>query len=160
MVAITRKNTFHCCVTENKVTGGCQSVNLWMSQRKMEGLSVIVRVFKVKNIPPFFCATQRQLIHTMTLSTHFVCFSIMTDVRLHRAYYRQYGRCYTAVIPTNVFGPYDNFNIENGHVLSALINKTHKAKSDLHQHIYETDCQWYKHRQYTDNQAYLLLFSW
>lgn len=47
----------------------------------------------------------------------------------YRAYFQQYGRRYTAVIPTNVFGPYDNFNIENGHVLSALINKTHKAKS-------------------------------
>uniref|UniRef100_A0A3Q4APM4 GDP-L-fucose synthase n=1 Tax=Mola mola TaxID=94237 RepID=A0A3Q4APM4_MOLML len=53
----------------------------------------------------------------------------MIDVQ-NRAYYRQYGRCYTAVIPTNVFGPYDNFNIENGHVLSALINKTHKAKKE------------------------------
>lgn len=47
----------------------------------------------------------------------------------YRAYFQQYGHRYTAVIPTNVFGPYDNFNIENGHVLSALINKTHKAKS-------------------------------
>lgn len=49
--------------------------------------------------------------------------------RRHRAYFQQHGRRYTAVIPTNVFGPYDNFNVENGHVLSALMNKTHKAKS-------------------------------
>ena len=47
-----------------------------------------------------------------------------------RAYFQQYGHRYTAVIPTNVFGPYDNFSIENGHVLSALINKTYTAKSD------------------------------
>lgn len=51
---------------------------------------------------------------------------------LYRAYFQQFGHRYTAVIPTNVFGPYDNFNIENGHVLSALINKTHKAKSKKH----------------------------
>uniref|UniRef100_A0A3B4X3S0 GDP-L-fucose synthase n=1 Tax=Seriola lalandi dorsalis TaxID=1841481 RepID=A0A3B4X3S0_SERLL len=45
-------------------------------------------------------------------------------------FFWQYGHRYTAVIPTNVFGPYDNFNIENGHVLSALINKTYKAKKE------------------------------
>ncbi|GAA6230598.1 GDP-L-fucose synthase-like [Lates japonicus] len=53
----------------------------------------------------------------------------MIDVQ-NRAYFQQYGRRYTAIIPTNVFGPYDNFSIENGHVLSALINKTYKAKTE------------------------------
>ncbi|XP_031158318.1 GDP-L-fucose synthase-like [Sander lucioperca] len=53
----------------------------------------------------------------------------MIDVQ-NRAYFQQYGHHYTAVIPTNVFGPYDNFNIENGHVLSALMNKTYKAKKE------------------------------
>ncbi|XP_068575046.1 GDP-L-fucose synthase-like [Cebidichthys violaceus] len=53
----------------------------------------------------------------------------MIDVQ-NRAYFQQYGHCYTAVIPTNVFGPCDNFSIEKGHVLSALINKTHKAKKE------------------------------
>ncbi|XP_026217867.1 GDP-L-fucose synthase-like [Anabas testudineus] len=48
----------------------------------------------------------------------------------NRAYFQQYGRRYTAVIPTNVFGPHDNFNITNGHVLSALINKTYQAKEE------------------------------
>uniref|UniRef100_A0A671UVQ6 GDP-L-fucose synthase n=1 Tax=Sparus aurata TaxID=8175 RepID=A0A671UVQ6_SPAAU len=54
----------------------------------------------------------------------------MIDVQ-NRGYFQQHGRHYTAAIPTNVVGPYDNFNIENGHVLSALINRTHKAKGDL-----------------------------
>ncbi|KAM9345625.1 GDP-L-fucose synthase-like [Symphorus nematophorus] len=53
----------------------------------------------------------------------------MIDVQ-NRGYFTQHGRRYTAVIPTNVFGPYDNFSIENGHVLSALINKTYKAKKE------------------------------
>lgn len=53
----------------------------------------------------------------------------MIDVQ-NKAYFQQYRRCFTAVIPTNVFGPYDNFNIENGHVLSALMNKTYKAKKE------------------------------
>ncbi|XP_056263410.1 GDP-L-fucose synthase-like [Pseudoliparis swirei] len=53
----------------------------------------------------------------------------MIDVQ-NRAYFQQYGHCYTAVIPTNVVGPHDNFSIENGHVLSALINKTYQAKKE------------------------------
>lgn len=52
----------------------------------------------------------------------------LIDVQ-NRGYFQQHGRHYTAVIPTNVFGPHDNFNIENGHVLSALVNKTFKAKN-------------------------------
>lgn len=50
---------------------------------------------------------------------------------LHRAYLQQHGRCYTAVIPTNVFGPHDNFSIEDGHVLPGLIHKAYIAQSKL-----------------------------
>ncbi|XP_054973059.1 GDP-L-fucose synthase isoform X3 [Pan paniscus] len=52
----------------------------------------------------------------------------MIDVQ-NRAYFQQYGCTFTAVIPTNVFGPHDNFNIEDGHVLPGLIHKVHLAKS-------------------------------
>ncbi|ROL43048.1 GDP-L-fucose synthase [Anabarilius grahami] len=47
----------------------------------------------------------------------------MIDVH-NRSCFEKYGRRYTAVIPTNVFGPHDNFNIEDGHVLPGLIHKT------------------------------------
>ncbi|XP_069572928.1 GDP-L-fucose synthase-like [Brachyistius frenatus] len=53
----------------------------------------------------------------------------MIDVH-NRAYFQQHGRCYTAVIPTNVFGPHDNFSIEDGHVLPGLIHKTYRAQKD------------------------------
>nr|XP_036879107.1 GDP-L-fucose synthase isoform X2 [Manis javanica] len=46
-----------------------------------------------------------------------------------QAYFQQHGCAFTAVIPTNVFGPHDNFNIEDGHVLPGLIHKVHLAKS-------------------------------
>lgn len=52
----------------------------------------------------------------------------MIDVQ-NRAYFQQHGCTFTSVIPTNVFGPYDNFNIEDGHVLPGLIHKVHLAKS-------------------------------
>ncbi|XP_019740943.1 GDP-L-fucose synthase [Hippocampus comes] len=53
----------------------------------------------------------------------------MVDVQ-NRAYFQQHGRHYTAVIPTNVFGPHDNFSIEDGHVLPGLIHKTYIAKKE------------------------------
>ncbi len=52
----------------------------------------------------------------------------MIDV-LNRGYASQHGLKYTSVIPTNVFGPHDNFNIEDGHVLPGLIHKVYNAKS-------------------------------
>ncbi|MBU0908019.1 MAG: GDP-L-fucose synthase [Proteobacteria bacterium] len=44
------------------------------------------------------------------------------------AYNRQYGTRYLAVMPTNLYGPGDNYNLQNSHVLPALIRKMHEAK--------------------------------
>lgn len=51
-------------------------------------------------------------------------------VVLNQGYHEQYGRRYTAVIPTNVFGPHDNFSLEDGHVLPGLVHKAYLAKRD------------------------------
>ncbi len=53
----------------------------------------------------------------------------MLDIQ-SRAYKEQYGVNYTCVIPTNIYGPDDNFNLENGHVLPALIHKCYLAKKN------------------------------
>lgn len=53
----------------------------------------------------------------------------MIDVMNH-AYHEQYGCNFTSVIPTNVYGPYDNFNLEDGHVLPGLIHKVYMAKQN------------------------------
>lgn len=53
----------------------------------------------------------------------------MIDV-LNRAYSQDCGRKYTSVIPCNVFGPHDNYNLQSGHVLPALIHKTYIAKNE------------------------------
>ena len=50
---------------------------------------------------------------------------------ISRAYHDQYGCTFTSVIPTNIFGPHDNFNIDDGHVIPCLINKCHIAKSEF-----------------------------
>lgn len=50
----------------------------------------------------------------------------MIDV-MNRAYHEQHGCMFTSVVPCNVFGPHDNFNVLNGHVIPGLINKAHEA---------------------------------
>jgi len=44
------------------------------------------------------------------------------------AYNRQYGTQYIAAMPTNLYGPGDNYDLQNSHVLPALIRKMHEAK--------------------------------
>jgi GDP-L-fucose synthase len=48
---------------------------------------------------------------------------------------RQYGTNYMAVMPTNLYGPDDNFNLETSHVLPALIRKAHTAKLHNDEHL-------------------------
>jgi GDP-L-fucose synthase len=45
-----------------------------------------------------------------------------------QSYHRQYGANYISVMPTNLFGPNDNFDLETSHVIPALIRKFHLAK--------------------------------
>ena len=51
----------------------------------------------------------------------------MIDV-LNSAYSEQYGLTFTSVIPTNIYGPHDNYHLEDAHVIPALIHKCHLAK--------------------------------
>lgn len=52
----------------------------------------------------------------------------IAGVEMCHAYNRQYGTRYLAVMPTNLYGPHDNYDLNNSHVLPALIRKMHKAK--------------------------------
>ena len=52
----------------------------------------------------------------------------IAGIKLCENYYRQYGCNYYSVMPTNLFGFYDNFNLDTSHVLPALIRKFHEAK--------------------------------
>jgi GDP-L-fucose synthase len=45
-----------------------------------------------------------------------------------RAYQEQFGDNFICVIPTNIYGPHDNFNLEDAHVIPALIHKCHHSK--------------------------------
>jgi GDP-L-fucose synthase len=52
----------------------------------------------------------------------------ITGIKLCENYYRQYGSNFYSVMPTNLFGPNDNFNLETSHVLPAFLRKFHEAK--------------------------------
>jgi GDP-L-fucose synthase len=54
----------------------------------------------------------------------------LAGVGLAQAFRRQHGRDYIAAMPTNLYGPGDNFGLHSGHVLPALIRKAHEAKRE------------------------------
>jgi GDP-L-fucose synthase len=49
---------------------------------------------------------------------------------MNRAYAEEYGCNFTSIIPTNIYGPHDNFSIDNGHVIPGLIHKCYQAKTN------------------------------
>lgn len=53
----------------------------------------------------------------------------MIDIQ-NRAYHQQHGCLFTSIIPCNVFGPNDNYNLEDSHVIPGLIHKTYLAKKN------------------------------
>jgi GDP-L-fucose synthase len=53
----------------------------------------------------------------------------IAGVKLCQAYAREYGANFISVMPTNLYGPNDNFDLETSHVLAALLRKAHEAKT-------------------------------
>jgi GDP-L-fucose synthase len=54
----------------------------------------------------------------------------IAGIKLCEAYNRQYATDYRCVMPTNLYGPNDNFDLKNSHVIPALIRKIHEAKQN------------------------------
>jgi GDP-L-fucose synthase len=52
----------------------------------------------------------------------------IAGIKLAESYNRQYGRQYVSAMPTNLYGPNDNYDLANSHVLPALLRKAHDAK--------------------------------
>ncbi|MBY5336065.1 GDP-L-fucose synthase [Rhizobium leguminosarum] len=53
----------------------------------------------------------------------------IAGIKLADAYRKQHGRDYISAMPTNLYGPGDNFDLQSSHVLPALIHKAHLAKA-------------------------------
>lgn len=54
----------------------------------------------------------------------------IAGIKLCESYNRQYGRDYRSVMPTNLYGPGDNYHPENSHVIPALLRRFHEAKQN------------------------------
>ncbi len=52
----------------------------------------------------------------------------IAGIKLCEAYRKQYGDCFISAMPTNLYGPHDNFDLTSSHVLPALIRKFHEAR--------------------------------
>ena len=53
----------------------------------------------------------------------------IAGIKMCESYNRQYGRQYVSAMPTNLYGPNDNYDLANRHVLPALLRKAHEAKA-------------------------------
>jgi GDP-L-fucose synthase len=54
----------------------------------------------------------------------------IAGIKMCESYNRQYGRRYRSVMPTNLYGPNDNFHPQNAHVLPALMRRLHEARQE------------------------------
>lgn len=52
----------------------------------------------------------------------------IAGIVMAQSYRRQYGSNFISVMPSNLYGPFDNFDLKNSHVLPAILRKTHEAK--------------------------------
>ena len=59
----------------------------------------------------------------------------IAGIKMCESYNRQYGRDYRSVMPTNLYGPGDNYHPENSHVVPALIRRFHEAKESNHKEV-------------------------
>ncbi len=59
----------------------------------------------------------------------------IAGIKLCQAYRRQYGSCFISAMPTNLYGPNDNFDLAGAHVIPALIRRFHEAKRDAREEV-------------------------
>jgi len=60
----------------------------------------------------------------------------ISGVKLCEAIRKQFGKDFVSLMPTNLYGPFDNFNLKTSHVLPAMIRKFHEAKIDNHVNVH------------------------
>ena len=61
-------------------------------------------------------------------TNHWYAIAKIAGIKMCQAYRRQYGCDFISAMPTNLYGPNDNYDLQNSHVLPALIRKFHEAK--------------------------------
>ncbi len=75
-----------------------------------------------------------------------------------RAIRQQYGLNYITAVPNNLYGPYDNFDLENGHVLPAIIRKAKESKDSEKEMVLWSSGRALREFTYSQDIAEILLF--
>jgi GDP-L-fucose synthase len=75
-----------------------------------------------------------------------------------RAYQEQYGDNFVSIIPTNIYGPNDNYHLEDAHVIPALIHKCHLAKKELKPFVVAGSGKPLRQFIYSDDLAKLIMW--
>ena len=137
-------SVIHCAAKVGGVGGNMNFKGDFFYQNIMMNTNVIegARLSKVKNLVAFLstCVFPDNVDYPLTEKKihlgppHFsndayAYAKRMTDVQI-RAYKEQYGLNYKSVIPSNIYGPNDNYDIINGHVLPSLIHKCYLAREN------------------------------
>lgn len=137
-------SVIHCAAKVGGVGGNMNFKGEFFYQNIMMNTNVIegARLSKVKNLVAFLstCVFPDNVDYPLTEKKihlgppHFsndayAYAKRMTDVQI-RAYKEQYGLNYKSVIPSNIYGPNDNYDIINGHVLPSLIHKCYLAREN------------------------------
>ena len=65
------------------------------------------------------------------------CYAIakISGIKLCEAIRKQFGKDFVSLMPTNLYGPYDNFDLQTSHVLPAMMRKFHEAKENNHSDV-------------------------
>jgi len=138
------QNVIHCAAKVGGVGGNMKYKGEYFYDNIMINTNVIesARKYGVKNLVCFLstCVFPDNVKYPLTVDQihqgepHFSNYPYayakrMADIQI-RAYREQYGVNYKSVIPCNIYGPNDNFSIENGHALPSLIHKCYLAKQN------------------------------
>ncbi len=69
------------------------------------------------------------------ITNQWYSFAKLNTLKMAEAYNQQYGTNYLSIIPTNLYGPGDNFNSKNSHVIPALLKKFYNAKKNNEKYV-------------------------
>lgn len=82
----------------------------------------------------------------------------IAGIKMCAAYNRQYGTNFVSVMPTNLYGPNDNYDLENSHVIPTLIRKAHEAKINATEFVVWGSGQPRREFLYSDDMANACVF--
>ena len=136
-------NVIHCAAKVGGVLNNMSNKGSFFYENVMMNTNVIHSSFKhgVKNLVAFLstCVFPVDVSYPLTedkmhlgpphFSNNSYAYSKrMLDIQI-KAYKEQYGTNYKCVIPCNIYGPNDNFNLINGHVIPSIVHKCYIAKN-------------------------------